>query len=170
VTSVPATPPVAVPAGVPVARSQQTDPKNTEQSSRSPGNDGKLRFSFRFQPWKDVLDWFAQQAGLSLVMDAPPVGTFNYSDEHEYTPTEAIDLLNSVLLTKGYTLVRRERMLMLINLQDGIPANLVPTVSLDDLDKRGEFELVSVPFNAEIKKLLGRRARWLCSPRLANCW
>jgi type II secretory pathway component GspD/PulD (secretin) len=130
-----------------------------------PGKDAKLRFSFRFQPWKDVLDWFAQQAGLSLVMDAPPVGTFNYTDDREYTPAEAIDLLNSVLLTKGYTLVRRERMLMLINLQDGIPPNLVPMTTLDDLDKRGEFELVSVLFNvdrlspeeaeAEVKKLLG---------------
>jgi type II secretory pathway component GspD/PulD (secretin) len=130
-----------------------------------PGKDTKLRFNFRFQPWKDVLDWFAQQAGLSLVMDAPPVGTFNYTDDRDYTPAEAIDLLNSVLLTKGYTLVRRERMLMLINLQDGIPPNLVPTVTLDDLDKRGEFELVSVPFSidrlgpeeaeVEVKKLLG---------------
>ena len=114
-----------------------------------PGPDAKMRFSFRFQPWKDVLDWFAQQAGLSLVMDAPPPGTFNYTDDHEYTPAEAIDLLNSVLLTKGYTLVRRQRMLMLVNLQDGIPANLVAVISLEELDKRGESELVSVLFNID---------------------
>ena len=63
----------------------------------------KLRFQFRFQPWKDVLDWFAQQADLSLVIpETTPQGTFNYSDTREYTPAEAIDLLNSVLQTKGY--------------------------------------------------------------------
>lgn len=109
----------------------------------------KLRFSFRFQPWKDVLDWFAQQAGLSLVLDAPPPGTFNYSDDREYTPAEAIDLLNSVLLTKGFTLVRRERMLMLINLQDGIPANLVTSITPEELDNKGNYELTSVVFNLE---------------------
>lgn len=125
----------------------------------------KLRFQFRFQPWKDVLDWFADQADLSLVMDAPPQGTFNYSDSRDYTPAEAIDLLNSVLLTKGYTLIRRDRMLMLINLEDGIPPNLISTVPVDSLDTKGDFELVSVLFNleklrpeeaeVEIKKLIG---------------
>src|SRR5215211_5654784 len=42
--------------------------------------DSRLTFSFRYQPWQDVLDWFAQQAGLSLLMESPPPGTFNYSD------------------------------------------------------------------------------------------
>ena len=34
----------------------------------------KLRFQFRFQPWKDVLDWFAQQADLSLVIGCAALG------------------------------------------------------------------------------------------------
>jgi type II secretory pathway component GspD/PulD (secretin) len=134
----------------------------------APPRDGpaeKLRFNFRYQPWADVLDWFAQQADLSLVMEAPPPGTFNYTDSRDYTPEQAIDLLNSVLLTKGYTLVRRDRMLLLINLEDGIPPNLVSYVRPEDLDRRGEFELVSVLFpvrrltpeevEADIRKLIG---------------
>lgn len=149
----------------------QVVPPNREQwaaaSAASTGNDDDLtmKFSFRYQPWGDVLDWFAEQADLSLVMDAPPPGTFNYTDGKPYTPTEAIDLLNSILLTKGYTLVRREKMLIVVNLEDGIPPNLVATVSMDDLDKRGEYELVSVLFNlkkmtaeeaeAEVTKLIG---------------
>lgn len=130
-----------------------------------PAGPVKLQFSFRYQPWADVLDWFAEQAGLSLVLDAPPPGTLNYTDDRQYTPAEAIDLLNSVLLTKGFTLVRRERMLMLINLEDGIPPNLVTTVPVEELDDRGEFELVSVLFQlekadpeeaeAEVSKLVG---------------
>ena len=67
----------------------------------------KLRFNFRFQKWADVLDWFARQAGMALVMDQPPQGAFTYSDNRAYSPTEAIDLLNSVLLTKGFTLLQR---------------------------------------------------------------
>ena len=127
--------------------------------------DGILRFNFRYQPWKDVLDWFATECDLSLVMDAPPPGTFNYTDSRGYSPTEALDRLNGVLLTKNYTLVRRGRMLMVINLDDGIPPNLVGNVALDDLDKHGEHELVRVvfPLNkltaeeaaAEVERLLG---------------
>ena len=108
-----------------------------------------LHFQFRFEPWKDVLDWFAQKADLSLVMDQPPQGTFNYTDERGYTPAEALDILNSVLTTKGYMLIRHGRMLMLVNLEDPIPANLVPTVPVESLDTRGEFDLVSVLFNLE---------------------
>lgn len=136
---------------------------------------GKVRFNFRFAPWKDVLDWFATQADLSLVLDAPPPGTFNYIDNRAYTPAEAIDLLNSVLLTKGYTLLRRERMLMLINLEDGIPPNLVAQVTPKDLDKYGEFELVSCLFQlnkmapedaeAEVKKLMGPQGAVVVLPK-----
>ncbi|MFA8018999.1 secretin N-terminal domain-containing protein [Bremerella cremea] len=124
-----------------------------------------MKFSFRYQPWGDVLDWFAEQADLSLVMDAPPAGTFNYTDGKAYTPAEAIDLLNSILLTKGYTLVRREKMLIVVNLEDGVPPNLVTTVSMEELDDRGKFELVNVLFSlkkmtaseaeSEITKLIG---------------
>src|SRR5690606_3923159 len=35
----------------------------------------RLSFQFRLQIWSEVLDWFAEQAGLSLVMDAPPAGS-----------------------------------------------------------------------------------------------
>ncbi|WP_373650946.1 MULTISPECIES: secretin N-terminal domain-containing protein [unclassified Schlesneria] len=106
----------------------------------------RLRFNFRFQRWSDVLEWLAKQSDLSLVLDAPPPGTFNYSDTKEYTATEALDLLNGVLTTKGYTLIRRGRMLMVIDIQDGVPDGLVPTIPLSELDTRGKFELVTVMF------------------------
>ncbi len=76
----------------------------------------KVRFQFRNQPWKDVLEWFVREVDLSLVDGSLP-GTFNYSDNREYTPAEAFDVLNEVLLTKGFLLVRHGPMLMLINLR-----------------------------------------------------
>lgn len=131
----------------------------------APAGEDKLQFSFRFQPWADVLNWFAERAKLSLVLDAPPPGTFNYTDNRAYTTAEAIDLLNGVLMTKGYTLIRRERMLMLLDLAHGIPEDLIPRVNPDELEARGKFEPVSVLIDigkrkteeveAEIKPLLG---------------
>jgi type II secretory pathway component GspD/PulD (secretin) len=128
--------------------------------------DGKLRFNFKYAPWRDVIDWFAEQAGLSLVTDVYPPGTFNYTDKRAFTPEEALDLLNTVLATKGYTLVRREKMAILFNLEDGpVPKEFVPVVKPEDLEKLGEFELVSCLFQlsrmtpeeaeAEVNKLKG---------------
>jgi type II secretory pathway component GspD/PulD (secretin) len=112
-----------------------------------PSADGLLLFNFRHQPWEHVLQWFSEQADLSLVMDAPPPGTFNYSDARRYTPAEAIDIINGVLLPKGYTLVRKDRMLMLVNFQGGqISPTLVPAVTREELDQRGRNEIVSTIF------------------------
>lgn len=104
----------------------------------------RLRFNFRSQKWTAVLDWMADEAGLSLVMDEPPPGTFNYTDSKEYTPTEAVDLLNGWLMTKGFTLVRRERLLMCLNLKDGLPDGAIPRITVDELKDRGRFEFVSI--------------------------
>jgi len=111
----------------------------------------QLRLSFRYQKWTEVLDWFAQQADLSLVMDSPPPGTCNYTDERSYSVTQALDLLNSLLVTKGYSLIRRNRMLLVLNTAEGIPPDVVPKVTLEELTARGDFELVTVDFP------LGRR-------------
>ncbi len=145
--------------------SEGSSPAASPSDSATRGASDTMKFSFRYQPWGDVLDWFAEQADLSLIMDSPPPGTLNYTDGKAYTPAEAIDLLNSILLTKGYTLVRREKMLIVVNLEDGIPPNLVTTISMDELDERGKYELVSVLFDlkkmsaeeaeAEITKLIG---------------
>jgi hypothetical protein len=149
-----------------------------EKPEKSAAPEPRLRFNFRFQRWVDVLQWVARQADLSLVLDAPPPGTFNYSDARAYTPVEAIDLLNGVLLTKGYTLIRRERMLMLINLKDGIPEGFVPRLTMKELNKRGKFELVSVLFplgrrsadevNKEITPLLGPHGKSVSLPKTSQ--
>ena len=124
-----------------------------------------LRFNFRNQKWAEVLDWIAKEADLSLVMETPPPGTFNYSDSRDYTTTESIDLLNGWLLTKGFALVRRERMLMVLDLKAGLPEGTIPRISPEELETRGRYEFVSVllPLEGraaevvllEVKPLLG---------------
>ena len=125
-----------------------------------------LRLNFRYQKWLDVLEWLAKQAGgLSLFCDHPPEGTFNYTDPKEYTVTEALDLVNGVLLMKGYSLVRHEQMLVCIDLSEPIPIGLTDVVTPEQAESRGKFELVTCTFplagrdaaaaSAEIKLLLG---------------
>ncbi|MDT9046906.1 hypothetical protein RSW36_27705, partial [Escherichia coli] len=73
-----------------------------------------------------------------------PPGSFSYFDDRAFTPTEALDVLNGYLLPKGYVLVRRDRFLVSLNLDQGIPPNLVPSVTVDELAQRGRNELVSL--------------------------
>ena len=44
------------------------NPEQKQQFTTLPGQ-AKLRFNFRDQNWVEVLDWFAAQAGLSLVVN-----------------------------------------------------------------------------------------------------
>jgi type II secretory pathway component GspD/PulD (secretin) len=110
---------------------------------------GNLQFSFYKQKWSEVLVWFAQQADLSLVMDREPPGLFTYNDTREFSPAEAIDLLNSVLISKNFTLLRRGRMLVVVDTTDGIPYDLVQQVPLDKLSEYGRFEILTVEFALE---------------------
>jgi type II secretory pathway component GspD/PulD (secretin) len=132
----------------------------------------KLRFKFSYSPWKQVIDWFAEENGLSLVIpETFPQGTFNFTDNREYTPAEAIDVLNGILLMKGFYLARHEKMLILFPTDEpgGIPDPLIPTVAVEALDGHGGSEIVNVKFDlkilrpeateSDVQKLLGPQGK-----------
>ncbi|MHC4877646.1 MAG: secretin N-terminal domain-containing protein [Planctomycetota bacterium] len=104
----------------------------------------EMSFNFRYAPWEDVLKLFAEASGLTLDLYAIPPGTFNYYDNGKYSPTEALDILNGYLIQKGYILVRRDEFLVVLNIDAGIPPNLVPTVTIEELPQRGRNELLTV--------------------------
>ena len=134
----------------------------------------EIRFAFTFTPWKDVITWFAELNELSLQMDGPPPGTLNYSDPRFYTPTQAMDLMNGMLLTRGYTLVRRNQLLTVVNLENPVPEVLVQYVPVSELDGRGEFELVKTLFQlvkmtpeeatSDLQKLIGPQGKLFVFP------
>jgi type II secretory pathway component GspD/PulD (secretin) len=143
-----------------------TETRPTESRSlNSESSQSGIRFNFRYAPWKEVIEWFADQAGLSLQADNVPQGTLNLTDNKIYTPAEAIDILNSYLLFKEYTILRKGKSLFVIYLPDGIPPNLLEPITAADLDSRGKYELCRCVFNlsrttpdiiqAEAEKLLG---------------
>lgn len=121
----------------------------TSGESDAPKGEPQLKFGFAGDDWESVLDWFAENAGLSLYKVTLPEGTFDYSnDKKTYTPRAAMDLLNSVLMTKGYILARRDNILLLHMFEDDennrfpVPEHWVPYVPTAELDQVGDFELV----------------------------
>jgi type II secretory pathway component GspD/PulD (secretin) len=165
------------------AKSVVADFSGTEKKpaadDKGAGGEARVTFNFRFAPWSVVLQKFAEIARLNLDMDEPPPGTFNYYDKAGYSVKEALDIINGYLIQKGYILVRRDRFLVVANFGKGpVPPNLVPTVTLSELSKRGKNEYVSVvvplkDINAktaseEIKDLLGPYPQGKAIPMVAS--
>jgi type II secretory pathway component GspD/PulD (secretin) len=137
--------------------SDENGPTTTTGNAVSGNVDG-IMLNFNATPWSEVLKWLAKEAELSLQVDAYPTGSFTYRDPYRrYSVAEAMDIMNSVLLGKGFTLVKRQRILMSVDLSVGDSAELVRAyiremaelVDAKDLDRRGDYELVKCVFTLE---------------------
>ncbi|MDR2440974.1 MAG: hypothetical protein LBE12_16565 [Planctomycetaceae bacterium] len=177
VTPESATPKQNIPVEPPQQLSEEKRAKNRELENSRKGNntDKQLRFNFKYAPWKDVIEWFADQAGLSLQADNVPQGSLNLTDNQFYAPTEALDVLNSYLLFKEYTIIRKGNTMFVIYLPDGIPPNLLEPIMPEELDERGKYEICRCVFNlnrttpdiiqAEAEKLLGPQGSLIALPK-----
>ena len=126
-----------------VRHSRVGSPEENATVSHGKGN---IRFSFKNAPWMEVLMWFAETAKLSLVVDQGLPGTMSYSDPQPYTIDESMDVLNGLLLTKGYSLFRRDRVLHFVSVDNGVPKELVSPITYEQLGGKGNYEFVSVMF------------------------
>src|SRR6056297_151605 len=129
----------------------EPEPETASPQPNSPGDNGQLRFAFSGTAWHEVLDWFASEADLALQLDQAPIGTFTFSDpSRSYSVSEALDVLNLTLMKSGYTLVRRGRILQLIDLErekaDKMISEIAELVDPADLDERGKSDIVSSIF------------------------
>ncbi|MCE3017653.1 MAG: hypothetical protein LW870_17485 [Pirellula sp.] len=143
----------AVPSVAELRMRARTQPSGSQASGSQDG----LLLNFNATPWPEVLKWLAREADLSLQMDYLPTGTFTYSDSKRYTVAEAMDIMNGILLTKGYTLIKKQRILTTLDLESGETpevmrrriADMAELVSFSELDRRGEYELVKCLFSLE---------------------
>ncbi len=109
------------------------------------GDERVIQFTFFNHPWDSVLEWFSELAGLSLQMEVKPPGAFKYvNDPNKYTIGEALDVLNTQLVPRGYTLIHKGTYLIVFALKEPIPADLMPRIKVEDLDQRGKSEFVTV--------------------------
>ncbi|MCH7989405.1 MAG: hypothetical protein IID46_09705, partial [Planctomycetes bacterium] len=120
--------------------------RNNRRGFKGVGGNQMMSFSFQNAPWTDVLKRFANFAELTLHLKSTPPGTFNYIDKGLYTPEEALDILNGYLLQEAHVMVRRDRFLVVINLSEDIPPNLIPKVPASELPFRGRNEILEVRF------------------------
>jgi type II secretory pathway component GspD/PulD (secretin) len=140
-------------------------PADPNELKAKPDADNLVTFSFKGQPWQAVLEWLADISHMSLDWQEVPAGYLDLSTRRKYSIDEARDLINSILLSKAFTLLRNGEVLIVVNLKN-LDVSLVPRVSPKELDQCGTFEFVRTFFNLdrlqaeplveEIKPLLGQ--------------
>ena len=79
---------------------------------------GGVLLNFQNASLADVLNYLSEAAGFIVVQEAPVSGTVNVMSKQEVTPEEAVDLLNTVLLDKGFIAIRNGRILKIVNRKD----------------------------------------------------
>ena len=120
----------------------------TQKARLTTGLDGKKYILvYHNQRWADVLHFIAAEGGFHLNMTAPPPGAFTYNDPTPRTILEVLDLINGILITEGYTIVRRDRILQVLDLRKPLPNWVFPEVSIENLRSRASSEFIQVRHN-----------------------
>jgi RNA polymerase sigma factor (sigma-70 family) len=128
-----------------------------------------IAFELRDKPWIQVFEWYSEVSGLAYTGTYKPEGTATFipaRGKRQYTLAEITDILNEMLLSQKYILIRRDVTFTVLPADQKIDPVLVPRVRLDDLSKRGKTELVSVvlPVTAPSAKDLGPDVKKMLGP------
>jgi type II secretory pathway component GspD/PulD (secretin) len=132
-----------------VASSPQDTDGEQEQDIQSADND-KMLLNCKDWGWQRVIEVFTEKTGLDLQpIDEYPDGSVTIYSEEPYTVMEGLDKLNMNLAIKGYTLIRKDNQLFLIelrNMSDDMAA-IIENVPSEELVNRGLNEVMRVTFD-----------------------
>jgi len=107
-------PAIAAPAIVPAPA-----PTSLEATTRSqpPAPGEGILMNFQGAALSDVLNYLSEAAGFVIVQEAPVSGTVNIVSKQPLTPDDAVDLVNAVLIEKGFVALRNGRILKIVSRQ-----------------------------------------------------
>jgi type II secretion system protein D len=109
----------------------------------------KYKFTMDGKPWDKVFASLTELTGKVVVSSYKPSGSLTLVTPADglYSIYDLIDLINEGLLsnenTQKYILINRDRSFTLVPASEKIDPVLVDRIPIEDLDKRGENELVS---------------------------
>ena len=123
-------------------------PANPAELNARPDEEGRIAFRFRGQPWTSVLEWLADISQMTLQWEATPEGYLDLAPRGKLEVSEVRELITSVLLSKGYALMRNGDVLIVADAKN-FDIGLAPRASLSELQERGDHELVRVVFDLD---------------------
>ncbi len=128
----PVTPNVALPELDPALAQKELTPIRAEITPPAPeakpapvAVKGTIMLNFQGASLTDVLNYLSEAAGFVIVQEAPVSGTVNVVSRQPITAEDAVDLLNAVLIEKGYVAIRNGRILKIVK-RDGAQKRDLP--------------------------------------------
>ncbi len=119
------------------------------------GSPPGLRFRFSDASWDEVMGWLSKEAGLAVASDdLSNAGKVTFVDNTKvYTVDEALDVLGDLLLSVGYGMVRSEKVLHILRLEDsskkGMVISLARRVEAADLPRLPRSAIVKCRIRLE---------------------
>jgi hypothetical protein len=110
-----------------------------------PPPEKKYKLEFRRKPWRQVLEWLADESDLAYDGGSPALGgTLSFVDpaDREYTLGQVIDILNEGLARYRYMILRRRESFTLIPSDEPIDPAIITPLAIHELPSRGRTELV----------------------------
>ena len=110
-----ATAPLAAAGPVDAPPSLPSAPSPAHGTPAAPPAAGTIRLNFQNAELSAVLNYLSSSAGFIITQEVPVTGTVNVVSQQPMTPDEAVDLLNTILDSKGYVAIRNGRILKIIS-------------------------------------------------------
>ena len=126
-------PAVERPAIIPPQRGRVTTKTSVGQEPK-PAEKGTIMMNFQGAALGEVLNYLSDAAGFVIIQEAPITGTVNVVSRQPLNPDEAVDLINSVLIEKGFVALRSGRILKIVNRKD-VQKRDLPVQSGSDPEK-----------------------------------
>jgi general secretion pathway protein D len=144
-----------------------------DPAKKPEGEEPEKKYEFRMEgkPWKAVFELLTSLTEKPVMGPYVPTGslTFIGPPGKKYSVPDIIDIINEGLLTnestQRYYLINRGRSFTLVRAGEEIPPELLPRITVDDLSKHGNTEVVQVVFplhnleaedlEAEVTKMKG---------------
>lgn len=124
------------------------EPADKTELEAKPGADGKMVLNFRGHPWTAMIEWFSMASGREVEWTELPSGFVNLRTRKRYSMEETRDILNRLLLARGYTMLDDGEFLM-IEKTEGINTALVPRVRPTQLVRMMPHSFVRTSFRLQ---------------------
>ncbi|MFM1942981.1 MAG: putative ral secretion pathway protein [Verrucomicrobiota bacterium] len=105
-------------------QSGNPQPSTLSPSSMTPSPTGDIRLNFKDAPVSQVLNYLSEAAGFVIVQEKEVSGTVSITSHQGISQEEAVDLLNAVLVEKGYAAVRNGRILKIVSRSQALTMDL----------------------------------------------
>lgn len=90
-----------------------------------------IRMNFMDAPLDTVLEYLSKEAGFTIVREVPVEGRVDIESHHPLNRDEVVELLNTVLNTRGYAAVRSGRTLTIVRREDAVQRNIPVRMGAD---------------------------------------